>query len=274
MLKKRYLFQADLDSLNRRVGRERIDYWRNLASKRRRIKYGEAWKSSASLLEIAGREEREEAFKAGKMVFNVGSGKKAGRLSLDLDKKVEDTDEPYRLVMPLAIEGKVYTLRFNSGHEVLSLFELREGMEHEVKPHQFMSCNPEDMAHLLVPALEKRNIVLQTMRIATQHAIAERGVAVAENVFLDRFRGLFTRLGYRTVNTAPIEPPVLLMIMQRADKMKQAGGDYFKAGILDRFRTMVLKGQKNDLNNLKKTYRIVALDPETYRIKSFYFPIQ
>lgn len=236
---------------------------------RRRMK--NVGKIPAKFLTMGKSEEVREAAAKGLMAFRIGSGTKERQVMLPLrvEAKIQQDIKPCKLVAAFTVGKRLYTARFDLDEERILIFEVRKGSETPVEPLQYISCRPEDMGHLLMSKFEGTFVTLPLMRIATDHAIATSGKAVAE-VFLSNFEKVFRRLGYKIVGEQPIPPLRLVQIIQHNERIKEIGGNYEKAGIMNKVKTMVKEGEKNGLNNLYSSHRILAIGTRIGKPKSFY----
>ncbi|MEM4257052.1 MAG: hypothetical protein QXD98_01700 [Candidatus Diapherotrites archaeon] len=240
--------------------RQRTLRLRALRNFRLRQKYRENFVKPARLLFIADEDKRKESLKRGKMAFTLG------KKQIELELKIGDK----RLVMPFKFKGKIYIARFNSEYQRIGIFELTEKGEQEIKPYNFISCEPRDMSHLIMSNFEKSHIIIPLLRIAAQHAVAVSEKAQAA-VFLRKFLDLFIRAGYKVKSKKEMNPLTFINIINNASKIRQANGNYEKAGILKEIYTLEYEGKKDERNDLNKNFRIVAYDPSTAKINSYYF---
>jgi len=216
----------------------------------------------AQLLEIAPITEREEAFKKGKMVFYFGKKQIFFKNFLTNGEK---------LVMPVVLDGQIYTVRFDPNVNRLVIFKLDKSGK-ETKTTNFVNCDPNDMAHLILNLFEKRGLAIPLLRIATQHAVAvNNGKAYAPDVFLERFLNLFQRVGYKIVSKRKIDAMELLRNISAGEHLRQFGANYDKAKIMLISYDLEFTGTPKKENNLLENFRFIAYSPETGKIESFYF---
>ncbi len=225
-------------------------------------KFGKNAIKPARLLTIANFEEIKEALKKGNLIF-YGLRKR-----FEIPLKTENG----KLIMPFFSGGKIYIARFNYENNSIQIFELNGNREKDLQPCQFISCEAEDMGHLIMSKFEKRGVILPLLKIAAEHAVALKGKAKAQ-VFLKRFLELFLKVGYKIKEQKPLEGLGLVRILSAMDRIKLAGGDYEKTGIMHYLYTLEYerKPENDKRNNLENNYRVVAYDPRTGRQKSFYF---
>lgn len=111
------------------------------------------------------------------------------------------------------------------------------------------------------------------LRIARDHAIAKAGIAIAKNVFLDRFKTLFIRAGYKPIEERKMDETEFTSLKNSVALAKAFGGDYEKAGITGTFTTFEYKAPPDERNNLDRFYKIMGRDPASGRLQPIYFPI-
>lgn len=258
------------------VGRLR-GAWRHLrasSQKWMKARHGEFFKKPARLLRIVELKEREHLFRKGRMAFILQASGKPQRLELSLDKRVDGEFSVFRLVAPIAIDGKVFTLRYNPFYRAISVFEVVNG-EEVLRKNEHIVCEPKDMGHMILTSLERRNIVVPLIKVAAEHAVASAGFARAEKVFLRTLKKRLESAGYVVKSRRKIPQEHMEVIKKHADNQEAiaAGKNYRKAGIMDYYYTMEYAGKSKELNNLDTHYRFIAMDPKTGSMRSFYYPI-
>ena len=267
MAKKRTLTCREICSLAGLTGKKKMLRWRALKTLRGKRRYGNGFVKPAALFSIAEKNERDDAFKKGRMVFYEKNNGTATR------KIFETNLGGCRLVMPFSAGGAIYTFRFSKKDARLYLFRETGGKEAEVTPPAFVSCTPDDMGHILLPALEKRGIALQAVSIARDHAVAAEGHAIAENIFLKRLLELFQRAGYKVTGKRQLLAIEMANVISSGIWMKrELNADYDNAGIMCDTYALEYSGKPNQKNNLNSNYRIIAYDPETGKTMSYYYP--